>query len=109
KIKDILHMVELNIEFYQKNHSFEMYYEELKYLSAINCLNMLRKVPLMDDLDFVISFIDDTFKVLSKYFTDFPKSTYGLMNLPQASIYFNPLKLKLYVYYKYISRKLRMK
>ena len=24
---------------------------------------MLRKVPLMDDLNFVISFIDDTFKV----------------------------------------------
>ena len=109
KIKDILSMVELNIDFYQKNHKFEDYYEELKYLSSINCLNMLRKVPLMDDLNFVISFIDDTFRVLKNNFKDFPKSSYGLMNLPQASIYFNPLKLKLYVYYKYLSRKLGKK
>lgn len=105
KIKDILSMVELNIGFYQKNNKFNDYYEELKYLSSINCLNMLRKVPLMDDLNFVISFIDDTFKVLKNNFKDFPKSSYGLMDLPQASIYFNPLKLKLYVYYKYLSRK----
>ena len=107
KIKDILHMVELNIEFYQKNDTFNEYYEELKYLSSINCLNMLRKVPLMNDLNFVMSFIDDTFKVLRKNFSDFPRSTYGLMSLPQASIYFSPIKLKLYVYYKYLSRKLR--
>lgn len=105
KIKDILSMVELNIGFYQKNNKFNDYYEELKYLSSINCLNMLRKVPLMDDLNFVISFIDDTFKVLKNNFKDFPKSSYGLMDLPQTSIYFNPLKLKLYVYYKYLSRK----
>jgi glycosyltransferase involved in cell wall biosynthesis len=105
KIKDILSMVELNIGFYQKNNKFYDYYEELKYLSSINCLNMLRKVPLMDDLNFVISFIDDTFKVLKNNFKDFPKSSYGLMDLPQASIYFNPLKLQLYVYYKYLSRK----
>lgn len=109
KIKDILSMVELNIDFYLKNHKFEDYYEELKYLSSINCLNMLRKVPLMDDLNFVISFIDDTFRVLKNNFKDFPKSSYGLMDLPQASIYFNPLKLKLYVYYKYLSRKLGKK
>ena len=68
---------------------------------------MLRKVPLMNDLNFVMSFIDDTFKVLRKNFSDFPRSTYGLMSLPQASIYFSPIKLKLYVYYKYLSRKLR--
>jgi len=109
RIKDILSMVKLNIDFYQKNQKFEDYYEELKYLSSINCLNMLRKVPLMDDLNFVISFIDDTFNVLKNSFKDFPKSSYSLMDLPQASIYFNPLKLKLYVYYKYLSRKLGKK
>lgn len=109
RIKDILHMVEMNVQYYKKSGKFEQYYEELKYLSSVNCLNMLRKVPLMNDIRFVNSFIDDTFKVLKDYFNDFPTSPYNLMDLPQASIYFNPLKLKLYVYYKYLSRKLRKK
>jgi len=106
KIKDILVMVKMNIAFYKEHLVFDDYYEELKYLSSINCLNMLRKVPTMDNLGFVNEFINETFKVITENFDDFPKCKYSLMDIPQASIYFNKTKLKLYVYYKYVVRKI---
>ncbi len=107
KIKDILIMVKMNVDFYKQHSLFNHYYEELKYLSAINCLNMLRKVPTMDNLEFVYEFIDETFKTLKEAFNDFPKCKYSLMELPQSSIYFNKNKLKLYVYYKYVLRRIK--
>ncbi|HET6784705.1 MAG TPA: glycosyltransferase family 2 protein [Erysipelotrichaceae bacterium] len=107
KIKDILIMVRMNIKFYKEHSLFNDYFEELKYLSAINCLNMLRKVPTMDNLKFVYEFIDETFRTLTETFNDFPKCKYSLMDLPQSSIYFNKTKLKLYVYYKYVLRRIK--
>lgn len=109
KIKDILNMIQKNIEFYKENNLFNDYYEELKYLSAINCLNMLRKIPTMNDLEFSNNFVNDCFKILRGYFKDFPNSTYDLKKIPQADIYFNPVKLKCYMYYKYLMRKIKNK
>jgi hypothetical protein len=107
KIKDILVMIKMNITFYKDHLIFDEYYEELKYLSSINCLNMLRKVPNMDNMKFVYDFIDETFKTLTENFNDFPKCNYPLLDLPQSSIYFNKWKLKLYVYYKYCMRRIK--
>jgi len=105
KIYDILAMVAENNDYYIKNGVFEIYYEELKYISVRNIMECLKKTPYMSDASFVLKFIDDSFICIKKYFPDYRKSKYQLKIERFDSIYLNQVLCKLYYRYKQIRRK----
>lgn len=106
KIDHILDMVQLNISFFKERNIFEMYYEELKYLSVINLLYSFRKLPQFTNRRFVFDFIDRTFGLLKSNFPDYAKSMYPIWDEPNANIYLNKNKLKAYYLYTSLRRHL---
>ena len=106
KIDHILDMVKLNIVFFKDRNLFEAYYEELKYLSVINLLYSFRKLTQFTNQRFVFDFIDQTFGLIKKNFSDFPKAKYPIFDQPNAKIYLNPFKLKAYYVFTMLRRHL---
>lgn len=104
KIKHILDMVKLNINFFKEYNIFDFYYEELKYLSVINILYSFRKLSQFSNWKFVFDFIDQTFKMLKTNFPDLPKSKYPIWDEPNSHIYLVKSKLKAYYIYKRLRR-----
>jgi len=106
KIDHILDMVKLNIVFFKDHNLFETYYEELKYLSVINLLYSFRKLTQFTHQAFVFEFIDQTFGLIKENFPDFPKAKYPIWDEPNARIYLNPFKLKIYYVFTMMRRRL---
>ena len=73
RIYHILDMCDSFLSFYREKDAFDRYYEELKYLSLINILYSLKKLPYFTDRTFVDGFIEKTFAFIKGYFPDFPK------------------------------------
>ncbi len=105
RIYHILKMCESFVSFYREKGAFEKYYEELKYLSSINILYSLKKLPFFTDKAFVDGFIDATFTWIRRNFPDFPKCRYMLYTYKEDRIYLNRQLLQLYLAYKRIIRK----
>ena len=105
RIYHILKMCESFVSFYREKGAFEKYYEELKYLSSINILYSLKKLPYFTDKAFVDGFIDATFTWIRNNFPDFPKCRYMLYTYKEDRIYLNRQLLQLYLAYKRIIRK----
>lgn len=99
KIDHILAMIQINLDFYKSQNAFEDNKEALKYLSGINLLSSLRKLPRLTDQDFVFSFIDTSFNLMKQDFPDFPKCDYPLRKEAHAFIYLHPNLLKWYYRY----------
>jgi glycosyltransferase involved in cell wall biosynthesis len=104
KIDHILDMVQLNLDFFKSKHIFDVYYEELKYLSVINLMYSFRKLTQFTDRRFVFEFIDRTFDLIKSNFPDYPKSKYPIQNVPNARIYLSRRNLKAYYVYASIRR-----
>ena len=99
RIYHIFDMCDSFINFYKENNIFEEYYEELKYLTIINVVWSLKKLPYYRDKTFVNKFVDDAFKYLKDNFSDFPKSKYSLYTNKEDKIYLNKYLLKAYLFY----------
>ena len=100
RIYHILNMCDSFLSFYKEKDAFERYYEELKYLSTVNILYSLKKLPYFTDRKFVDVFIEKTYSFIKGYFPDFPKCKYPLYTYKEDHIYLNKTLLKLYLSYK---------
>lgn len=107
KIMHILDMLRLNHEYFKVEGYFDGYYEELKYLSVINGVNMLRKLGTMFDFKFGFRFICAYFDFIRNWFPDYPKSSYSIEHIANAPIYLYKWRLMIYVSIKMFINRLR--
>lgn len=104
KIRHIIDMNQINIHFFKEKDIFNRYYEELKYVSAINLMTSLRKLPRLSDKEFVFEFIDQSFDFMEHHFPGYPKCVYPLNKEPHAFIYTHRNLLKWYYRYTQLRR-----
>ncbi len=100
RVYHILKVEDIYLNFYKEHNVFEKYYEELKYVSVINIMSILRKTPTYKDYKFAEKFVDDCFDFINKYFPDYPKGKYPFYSYDSDKVYLNRTKLKWYLRYR---------
>ena len=104
RIYHILDMCSSFIDFYKENGAFDAYYEECKYLAAVNIMQSLKKLPYFTDREFVRGFLNAAFDFLEKNFPDLPACRYQLYSYREDRIYLNKTLLKAYLAYKRLTK-----
>ena len=102
KLYHIADMAKEILDYYKEQNCYNSYVDELEYLIRRNFIQSLRKAMRLQDLHFVLKFIDDLFDLSDIYFKD-SQHRYQLAEERSDEVYLSRFKCKLY----YLSRRIR--